>query len=276
MSSPRVGVLIFTGLAFFGMCAASLTADGQLATATLAAGSGIGSPGGQAAIPVTISATGAIDGFSFGLTQNASRLTALTAVLGPALALPGGIVPAFGSIQVNPGGSPGVIYGVVIDFFAVAQLPPAVVHTVAVVTYQIALLSPGGATPLTFTNTLSVPPSPPVEVFVVVGVDEIAPALTSGSVTVVLEQFIRGDVNLSGAVNLTDAVNLLYRIVGAAPQGTCAEADDIDGSGSVNIGDAIAILGHLYIGGPPPDAPYPSCGTATAPILGCLSSSNCP
>ena len=76
---------------------------------------------------------------------------------------------------------------------------------------MISWISPtalGGATPLSFTSSLANPPSPPVEVIVVLGIIEVAPTTGAGAVTVVLPPFVRGDVNESGSVNLTDAIHL--------------------------------------------------------------------
>ena len=42
--------------------------------------------------------------------------------------------------------------------------------------------------------------------------------------------------------------------------GACDEALEINGDGSMDISDAVYLLGHLFTGGSPPPAPYPSCG----------------
>lgn len=91
-------------------------------------------------------------------------------------------------------------------------------------------------------------------------------------------EFVRGDVDGSGALEVTDSVRILRYLFSGAPEGvTCADAADADDSGTVDISDALAILNWLFGGTAPPPAPYPLCGPdPTADALGCETFQGCP
>jgi YVTN family beta-propeller protein len=92
-------------------------------------------------------------------------------------------------------------------------------------------------------------------------------------------EFERGDCNGDGgALNISDPVFLLsYNFSGtAAPP--CMAACDANGDGEIigQVSDAIYLLNHLFLGGPPPAAPFPGCGPGlldTDPGLGCAARS---
>lgn len=72
--------------------------------------------------------------------------------------------------------------------------------------------------------------------------------------------FMRGDANADGRANVTDAVvilNLLFRESQSAP---CNDALDVDDSGRIDISDAVTLLQFLFLNGPPPAAPFATCG----------------
>jgi hypothetical protein len=74
-------------------------------------------------------------------------------------------------------------------------------------------------------------------------------------------RFRRGDVDGSGKADLTDAVVLLgHLFLGGAPP-DCPDSGDSNDDGRLDLTDAIVLLSHLYLGGPPPPQPGPSeCG----------------
>jgi hypothetical protein len=74
--------------------------------------------------------------------------------------------------------------------------------------------------------------------------------------------FIRGDCNADGTGDLSDIVFLLnFNFLGGAVP-SCMAACDADGDGQVAgvVTDSIHAIQFLFLGGPRPPAPYPSCG----------------
>ncbi|MGE3166128.1 MAG: FG-GAP-like repeat-containing protein [Planctomycetota bacterium] len=79
--------------------------------------------------------------------------------------------------------------------------------------------------------------------------------------------FLRGDVNDDGAINISDPVSLLAGLFqgSAIP---CASAGDANADSGLDIADVVYLLGFSFNGGPPPPAPFPTCG-AGASALSC-------
>jgi hypothetical protein len=59
-----------------------------------------------------------------------------------------------------------------------------------------------------------------------------------------------GDVNLDYELNLTDAIVALGLLFRGAGSGACAPAAEFNGDGRLDIADPIALLRHLFNGGP--------------------------
>ncbi len=88
--------------------------------------------------------------------------------------------------------------------------------------------------------------------------------------------FLRGDTNESGRIDLSDAVFVLgYLFLGNPTRLACLDAADVDASLSISLTDAIYLLQHLFLGAPQPPGPYPDCGAAPGPALGCDSFPAC-
>ena len=83
-----------------------------------------------------------------------------------------------------------------------------------------------------------------------------------------LARFVRGDANSDRTVDIADGVFILNWLFVSEEQPLCREALDVDGDAATNITDALAVLGFLFLGGSPPEAPFPSCALAEAPA-GC-------
>jgi uncharacterized repeat protein (TIGR03806 family) len=81
-------------------------------------------------------------------------------------------------------------------------------------------------------------------------------------------RFIRGDSNSDRIIDIADGVFTLKWLFVSAEEPLCLEALDVDADRVTNITDALAILGYLFLGGPSPQAPFPSCAPAEAPA-GC-------
>ncbi len=77
-------------------------------------------------------------------------------------------------------------------------------------------------------------------------------------------RLVRGDVDFDGALSITDGIGILLHLF----QGLridCPEAARIEAAGGfLSITDAVYLLNYLFLGGPPPRAPFPEC----APALG--------
>jgi hypothetical protein len=86
-------------------------------------------------------------------------------------------------------------------------------------------------------------------------------------------KFLRGDCNQSAQVDISDGQCILdWRFSGAAAPG-CLAATNTNGDGRTDIADAIYLFGALFLGGPPPAAPFPECGVGTEAdaALGCVT-----
>lgn len=97
--------------------------------------------------------------------------------------------------------------------------------------------------------------------------------------TIVVPQFVRGDVNDDGNFDIGDPIGILtiLFIFGSDPL-ACEDAGDVNDDGQVNIADAIFALGSLFVAGAPaPPDPFPDCGEdPTDDPLDCTASVSCP
>ena len=83
-------------------------------------------------------------------------------------------------------------------------------------------------------------------------------------------QYIRGDVNGDGETNLSDDVSLLNYLLLAGTAPVCSRAADANHDGELGLSDAVYHLTYLFLSGPPPEYPFPRCGTAGADdVLDC-------
>jgi hypothetical protein len=76
-------------------------------------------------------------------------------------------------------------------------------------------------------------------------------------------RFLRGDCNDNGEVDISDGRCILDWRFSGAPAPGCLAATDTGGDGRTDIADAIYLFNALFLGGPPPTAPFPECGTGT-------------
>lgn len=80
----------------------------------------------------------------------------------------------------------------------------------------------------------------------------------------------RADANLDSRQDISDAVKILGFLFLGDSATTCLDTMDSDDNAAIEITDAILLLTHLFLGGRPPAAPYPGCGTdPTADSLPC-------
>lgn len=92
--------------------------------------------------------------------------------------------------------------------------------------------------------------------------------------------FVRGDADETGSISVTDAVSIVHHVFNreflfSFPV-RCEDAADANDDGAVNVTDALYLLNALFVGGPPPAAPFPECGLdPTGDEIACASSQHC-
>ena len=75
----------------------------------------------------------------------------------------------------------------------------------------------------------------------------------------IIDDFLRGDTDGSGAVDLSDGISLLNHLFLGGPAPTCPDAADTTDEGSLSLTGAIFLFSHLFLGGPSPPPPN-ACG----------------
>jgi hypothetical protein len=163
------------GSALLAVLLCSATAFGQYSL-SLTGASGSQGDSINSTASLDSSAGANVQGWSFGVCSDDAILDVTAAVLGSTAATtgPGGGVPGFVNVNIDPPGGGGVACGIVVDLFGVAVLPPNPNAELLVITY---LIVGGSDTSINYCSTLGVPP---VSTVVVVGGASIPPA-TSGA-----------------------------------------------------------------------------------------------
>jgi hypothetical protein len=88
--------------------------------------------------------------------------------------------------------------------------------------------------------------------------------------------FRRGDSDADGAVGLSDPLAVLLHLFRGGPAPSCVKAADADDDGQVGLGDAVHVLRFLFLGGPAPAFPREACGLdPTADGLPCDAHAPC-
>jgi hypothetical protein len=81
-------------------------------------------------------------------------------------------------------------------------------------------------------------------------------------------QFVRGDADDDRRLDINDPVVTLLALFSGMGV-NCGQALDATDDGRIDLADALFVLEHLFLGGPPPPAPYPEPGIdATDPLTG--------
>ena len=101
------------------------------------------------------------------------------------------------------------------------------------------------------------------------------PAIDNVVVAEAGAEFVRGDVNADSSLNIVDPVLILNHLFGRKIP-PCLDAADSDDNGALEITDAVYLLNSLFLGGPAPAQPFPSCGLdSTTDELTCASFDAC-
>lgn len=213
-------------------------------------------------------------GFSFDGFQNAILMPAPTQTtlngftLGAAvLALNGGAGPDFAQVDtVDFGGLTDnlMTFGCIVSLAGTDTLPLTGTYRLADFEFESAAI---GASFFTIAPVFaSNPPTGNYAVFrnAQFGQTFTIPAVPSNILVfqeISIAEFVRGDVNQDRAVNISDPIFMLDVLFGPTfPTPACADAADANDDGSLNLADPITVLFWLFSGGPPPPAPFPSCG----------------
>ena len=72
--------------------------------------------------------------------------------------------------------------------------------------------------------------------------------LATASFTVVVNQALRGDVNMDGKVNIADVTDLINYLLSDNAEGLNLWAADVDASGNINISDVTTLINNLLSG----------------------------
>ena len=90
--------------------------------------------------------------------------------------------------------------------------------------------------------------------------------------------FLRGDVDGLPGLQIGDAIaNFNYLTTGFIVDGKdCQERYDVNGDLALDVADVVWTISYLFLGGPPPAAPFPNCDSTGIVIgaLGCTEA-NC-
>ena len=97
------------------------------------------------------------------------------------------------------------------------------------------------------------------------------------TLTIVTEEFQRGDCNQDGVVDISDPVAVLSALFSGTPSPTCEDACDHNDDGSNDISDAVYLLDALFGGGAATPGPSLMCGAdPTGDSLSCSVFAACP
>lgn len=72
--------------------------------------------------------------------------------------------------------------------------------------------------------------------------------------------FVRGDFNADGQFDLSDGVAVLFYLFHGQGSPACLDAGDSNDDDMLDVADAVRAFDALFLGGPPPSAPFPECG----------------
>ena len=107
----------------------------------------------------------------------------------------------------------------------------------------------------------------------VIGAVDVTLEAADGSVTAVegftyepssVTVFVRGDVDASGTFGIEDAIQLL-EVLFKNRDIPCLDVVDVDDNGELTLLDGLHLLEYIFLGGPPPAAPFPLAGPDPTP-----------
>ncbi|MCX5654593.1 MAG: hypothetical protein NTY65_08115 [Planctomycetota bacterium] len=84
--------------------------------------------------------------------------------------------------------------------------------------------------------------------------------------------FVRGDANNDVTLNIADAIFVLEYLFAKGTPPPCADAANANADRRIDVADAVRILDRLFGARTPLPQPFPGCGNAAEPGIGCDSS----
>ena len=219
----------------------------------------------------------ATQGFSMGLSFDASLLTATGVTQGATLsALEGGNGAEFFQVDLLSGG---LTVGVIYDFQGQSPIPFGSADQVLTIDFDTVAANLAGTAPGDIVSTTLTPVEGlgPTGVTLVMVVDGTSVSMTAESGTLSLTSlggFDRGDCNADGLFDLADVIKLLSGLFSGDPI-SCQDACDGNDDELLDIADAIKLLSVLFSG----DTPPPGAGTCApdpaGTALDCVSFPPC-
>ena len=206
-----------------------------------------------------------VAGFSFSYSHDPTIVNTADINSAPALqALNGGVGPGLGTQDPDVDGG---VVAAVFDLFGQETIafgtPIAVIElTFATVSANWIGNTTGGTTSLSAMNPASQNP-PVLDIAVIQGSTEDSPMtwILPEIQFVPTGQFIRGDADGDGSVIVIgDAITVLGGLFSGETI-PCLAGADINGDGAVDVADPITLLNFGFLGGAPPPAPFPDCGS---------------
>ncbi len=193
--------------------------------------------------------------------------------------LVGALEPEFIQLIVDPMQGwivGGVLFEVLLPFDGISLPPVGFPLLIAEITGDIPADTPDQIITFDFLNGLG---TPPVNNTFVVGFASVPPQeLTNGGLDIinppatVIEDFVRGDVNMDTHVDIGDAIYHLSYTFSGGPLPLCLDAGDANDDGHSDVSDAIYILYYFFVNGPAPWPPFPNAGPdPTLDSIGCES-----
>ena len=230
--------------------------------------------GSTVTVPVTLShsGSGGCNGGVFGIGHDPGVLTIQDVLVGSALlGVNGGNGPAFFGFNLDPDPSPsnsaGVVIIITVTYGGLSDMvPPGNDAVVAELVYTVNPTAPTGlVTPLEFDDLLGTP-----DIGYALAIENVPAGVidppVDGSVTIGGggnggggPMLLRGAADGDGSMGISDPIALLLHLFAGGPL-NCRDATDFDDDGNLGIADAIAPLQYLFAAGPDPAAPYPACG----------------
>jgi len=212
-----------------------------------------------AEVPIEVTASLPIAGFSFGLVHDPTKVCVQDAEPGAAWEQ-SGIDPAIwiAGQASGPNGEEGITVAAVVSTAQPVQTVPAgETLEIARITYRA---RHAGASALEFSGNLGDPPVAVLLSLVQGGRPQpVAPQTQGGSVGFTGVCFVRGEVDGDGNPTLNDAITVLYYLFADLPL-LCLDAADVNDDGAIDISDPIYEIDYLFRAGPEPTAPFPQCG----------------
>ena len=208
-----------------------------------------------------------VPGFAFSFSQDPSLLNTVDISSAPLLQmLNGGVGPGLGVQEPYPdGGVVSAVFNLLGQEMLFFETPQPVIELSFATNPATWIGDLDGGT-ATFSDQDPAGVIPGIEDVVVIGANSFPVTWVFPVVQFVpIGQFIRGDADGDGSVIVIgDAITVLGGLFSGETI-PCLAAADVNGDGAVDVADPITLLNFGLLGGAPPPAPFPDCGSDPEP-----------